>query len=67
MMIKAFKISLILAVSRSFVGMVISDDLGVEVWQTLELNFTRILLRCVGFYSSVWLHSGDKEQTVTNW
>lgn len=50
----------------TFVDMVILDDLGLNVWQALELNFTSILLRYLGFYSSVRLQSGDKNQTVTN-
>lgn len=35
--------------------------LGLNVWQALELNFTIILLKYLGFYSSVWLQSGDKK------
>lgn len=39
--------------TSAFVDMVILDDLGLNVWQALKLNFTSILLKYLGFYSSV--------------
>jgi len=50
----------------SSVDMVILNDLGLNVWQPLEMSFTSILLKYLDFYSSVWLQSGDKKQTVAN-